>query len=262
MSLSELDRGGAFRAQRTEVLDFCEPLTAEEWRTASRAEGWSIQDVVAHMGAGVHAMFGPAVTKLLLGKDIEKLNDEMVGIRRDRSPDQVLSEYRRWTGVFANVMPPLASTPLGAMRLPLSELGGFPMRLFLSALVFDTYTHLRYDIAPALGRPVGEVDANRIAVSLEWMMAVLSNQLRAARPAWLDRPLSINLTGPGGGAWSVEPSGAVTPGVAASAVAVITGQAAQFPEWGTRRAPWREREVGITGDAEYGAAFLDEMNIV
>ena len=107
------------------------------------------------MGAGVHAMFGPAVTKLLLGRT-SKLNDEMVGIRRDRSPDQVLSEYRRWTGVFANVMPPAGEHPLGAMRLPLSELGGFPVRLFLSALVFDTYTHLRYDIAPALGRAVGE----------------------------------------------------------------------------------------------------------
>ncbi len=260
--MNDLDRGGAFRVQRTEVLAFCEPLTAEQWRTSSRAEGWSVQDVVAHMGAGVHAMFGPAVTKLLLGKDIEKLNDEMVGIRRAKSPDQVLSEYRRWTGVFANVMPSVAGTPLGGMRLPLSELGGFPLRLFLSALVFDTYTHLHYDIAPALGRAMDAVDANRMAVSLEWMMAVLSNQLRDARPAWLDRPLSISLTGPGGGAWSIEPTGAVTPGVAASAAAVITGSAAQFPEWGTRRAPWRERDVDITGDADYGAAFLDEMNIV
>jgi uncharacterized protein (TIGR03083 family) len=262
MPKTDLDRRGAFRAERAQVLALCESLKPADWRTSSQAEGWSVQDVVAHMGAGVHAMFGPAATKLLLGKDIEKLNDEMVEIRRSRSAGEVLSEYRRWTGVFANVMPPLAATPLGGTPLPLSELGKFPLRLFISALVFDTYTHLRHDIAPALGRQVPAADANRIAVSFEWMMAVLSNQLRTAPPVWLDRPISISLTGPGGGLWLVEPSGAVVPGASASAAAIIRGVAAEFPEWGTRRAKWRDCDVAITGDAEYGTAFLDQMNIV
>lgn len=262
MPTSELDRRSAFRAERAQVLTFCESLSPADWRTDSRAAGWSIQDVVAHMGAGVHAMFGPAAAKLLLGKDIEKLNDEMVEIRRSRSVDQVLAEYRRWTGVFAGVMPPLAGTPLGGVGLPLSELGRFPLRLFLSALVFDTYTHLRYDMAPALNRQVAVADANRIAVALEWMMAVLSNQLRAARPAWLDRPLTISLTGPGGGLWLVDTSGAVTATRGVTGAAVITGAAREFPEWGTRRAGWRDRDVHVTGDADYAAVFLDELNIV
>ncbi len=260
--MSNLDRRGAFKAERAQVLAFCEGLSPAQWTTDSCAEGWRIQDVVAHMGAGVHAMFGPAASKLLLGKDIEKLNDDMVAIRRDRSPGDVLGEYRRWTGVFANVMPPLAATPLGGVGLPLSELGKFPLRLFLSALVFDTYTHLRHDMAPALGREVGAADANRLAVAFEWMMAVLGNQLRAARPGWLDRPLTISLTGPGGGLWRVDTSGAVEPTNLVSGAAVITGLATQFPEWGTKRAGWRDREVHITGDADYGALFLDTMNIV
>lgn len=260
--MSDLDRGAAFRAQRAQVLDFCESLSPADWRTSSCAQGWSIQDVVAHMGAGVHSMFGPAATKLLLGKDIEKLNDEMVDVRRSRSAEQVLGEYRRWTGIFANVMPPLANTPLGGARLPLSELGRFPLRLFVSALVFDTDTHLRYDMAPALGREVGSGDANQMAVNLEWMMAVLNNQLGTALPEWLDRSVSINLTGPGGGIWRVDGFGAVTAGGSGPVACVISGQAAQFPEWGTRRARWRDRDVTITGDAEYGAAFLDQMNIV
>lgn len=262
MPKSDLDRRGAFKAERARVLEFCASLSPGEWRTDSRARGWSIQDVVAHMGAGVHAMFGPAATKLLLGRDIEKLNNEMVDVRRSRPSGDILDEYRRWTGVFAAVMPPLASTPLGGVGLPLSELGKFPLRLFLSALVFDTYTHLRHDMAPALGRQIPPADANRMAVTFEWMMAVLENQLRAARPAWLDRPVVIGLTGPGGGLWRVDPSGAVTETLDATAAAVISGAGSEFPEWGTRRAAWRDRDVSITGDADYGAVFLDEMNIV
>lgn len=260
--MSGLDRGGAFKAERAQVLAFCESLSPSDWRTKSCAEGWTVQDVVAHMGAGAHAMFGPAAAKLMRGKDIEKLNDEMVGVRRSRSPEQVLDEYRRWTGVFAGVIPPVTATPLGGVRLPLSELGKFPLRLFLSALAFDTYTHLRFDMAPALGREVGVADANRMAVTLEWMMAVLNNQLCAARPPWLDRPVSISLTGPGGGLWLVDPSGTVTPSNRVSGAAVITGSALEFPEWGTRRVGWRDRDVDITGDGDYGAKFLDEMNII
>ena len=33
----------------------------------------------------------------------------------------------------------------------------------LGALVFDHHTHLRHDMAPALGRPVPGTDANRMA---------------------------------------------------------------------------------------------------
>ena len=260
--MSGLDRRGAFKAERAQVLAFCDALGPADWRMDSCAEGWSIKDVVAHLGSGAHAMFGPAAAKLMRGTDIEQLNDEMVDARRYRSAPQVLDEYRRWTGVFAKVFPTVVNTPLGGMPLPLAELGRFPLRMFLSALVFDTYTHLRHDMAPALGHQVSAADANRMAVTLEWMMAVLDNQLRAARPAWLDRPLSITLAGPGGGTWLVEASGAVTAGRSDPAVAAIRSVAVQFPEWGTRRAGWRDRDVDIAGDCDYAAAFLDEINVV
>ena len=89
----------------------------------------------------------------------------------------------------------------------LAELGRFRVGQLLCAIVFDTHTHLRHDIAPALGSAVPATDANRMAVVLEWMMAVLSNQLRASQPEWLDRPVSIALSGPGGGCWVVRPDG-------------------------------------------------------
>ncbi|MFN8071893.1 MAG: maleylpyruvate isomerase N-terminal domain-containing protein [Mycobacterium sp.] len=257
-----IDRRAAFRAQRADVLAFCESLAPADWRMNSRASGWSIADVVAHMGSACHAMFTRQAAKLMRGDDIEAVNDELVAARRDRTPTEVFTEYRRWSRVFGAVVPTMVQTPLGRLEMPLAELGRFPARLLPSALVFDHHTHLRYDMAPALGRSVGDIDANRMAAVLEWMTAVLANQLTAAAPAWLDRPLALTLAGPGGGSWRVDTTGAVTPGRTEPAAAHITAVAAEFPEWGTTRANWRERDVTIAGDEDYGAVFLDAVDIV
>jgi hypothetical protein len=256
------DRGMAFKAERADMLAFCAGLEPAEWRMDSRAEGWRIQDVVAHMGTGCHAPFSPGAAKFMRSNDIEAANDLLVDTRRDRSASAVLAEYRRWSGVAAVVFPLVAASPLARVRMPLAELGSFPIRLLPSAMVFDHHTHLRHDMAPALGRPAPGTDANRMSVVLEWMMAVLSNQVRAASPAWLDRPLAITLTGPGGGTWRVAPDGSVAPGSADASAAQITGVGLEFPEWGTRRAGWRDRDVRISGDADYATAFLDIVNVV
>ena len=260
--MSGPDRRAAFAAERTALLEFCDSLSPADWRMNSCAPGWSIKDVLAHLGSGCHAMFSPALLKLMRASDIELANDALVARRRDRPPAQVLGEYRRWSRVFGGAIPLLTRTPLARVQTPLAELGRFPIRLLASAMVFDHHTHLRHDMATALGRPRPGSDANRMAAVLEWMTAVLANQLRAARPEWLDRPVAITLTGPGGGSWLVEPGGDVTPGRTEPAAAHITGVASEFPEWGTRRAVWRDRDVSVTGDVDYGAMFLDDVDIV
>jgi uncharacterized protein (TIGR03083 family) len=251
-----IDRRAAFRAQRADVLNFCASLGPADWRMDSRAEGWSITDVVAHMGAGCHAMFSPAVFTIMRAEAVEQVNDQLVDARRDRTPSQVLGEYRRWSRVFGTSIRAMTGTPLARVQIPLGDLGRFPIRLLPSAVVFDHHTHLTHDIAPALGRQTPAVDANRMAAVLEWMMAVLSNQLAAAKPAGFDLPLSITLSGPGGGSWSVT----AAPGE--SEMSRITAVAAEFPEWATQRADWRDRDVRIDGDLDYAAAFLDWMNII
>jgi uncharacterized protein (TIGR03083 family) len=256
------DPVGALREERSELLTFCRGLTDAEWRTPSAAPGWRVQDVVAHIGSSCHAMFGPAALKLMRSKDIERYNDELVDERRNWSPSQVLAEYERWSQVVIRVMGPVSRTPLARVPLGLADLGRFPAGQLPGALVFDTHTHLRHDIAPALGRPDPDTDGNRMAVVLDWMMAVLSNQLRAARPPWLNRPVSIALSGPGGGSWLVQADGRVVAGSSDDAAAQIAGVTTEFPEWGTQRAGWRDRDVTVGGDAEYGDLFLDAVNIV
>ena len=257
-----LDRRAAFTAERAEVLAFCATLAPAEWRMNSLAEGWRIQDVIAHLGTGCHAPFSPGLTKLMRGNEIERANDAMVDSRRDWSSADVLAEYRRWSRVFGAVMGGLGRTPVAGAEASLAELGKFPVRILLSALVFDHHTHLRYDLTPALSRPAPATDANRMAVVLEWMMAVLSNQLRAQKLPFLNRPLAITLTGPGGGTWRIARDGSVAVGAAQPSAAQIVAAAEGFPQWGTARARWRDAEVSITGDADYGAAFLDTVDIV
>ncbi len=258
-----LDRIGALRQERAALLALCRDLDDAEWRTPSAAEGWRVQDVVAHLASGFHGVFTPTVLTMMRSKDIERTNDVLVDERRGWAPAHTLAEYERWSGRVISVATAICRTPLAALHVPLGELGRFPFRLLLAgAFVFDHHTHLRHDIVPALSRPMPTTDANRMAVVLEWMLAVLSNQLRAARPPWLTQPVGITLDGPGGGSWLVHPDGSVTAGPVDAAVAQIAGTALAFPQWGTRRADWRECDVRISGDSEYGSRFLDELNVV
>src|SRR6478672_640106 len=147
--------------------------------------------------------------ELMRSNDIERTNDALVDQRRDWLPTRVIAEYERRSQVMLRLIGPVSRTPLARAPMRLAELGRLRVSQLLCAIVFDTHTHLRHDIAPALGRTVPETDADRMAVVLEWMMAVLSNQLHAARPEWLDRPVSITLSGPGGGCWVVGADGSV-----------------------------------------------------
>lgn len=253
----------AFRRERMEILRFCRDLDDQQWQATSRAPGWSVQDVLAHMGAGCKAVFRPALLELINSVDIEKTNDGFVAQRRDWTPLQVLTEYERWSNRLLTLARGLSRTPLGRVRIPLAELGRFPVGLVLTgALVFDHHTHLRHDIAPALNRPAPASDAVRMGVVLEWMFAVLANQLQSAPPNWLTKPIAVTLHGPGGGSWWVQPCGVITNGPTHDATADIAGLASEFPEWATRRAGWRDRDIRITGDADYAALFLDRVNVI
>ncbi len=253
---------GALQRERSELLTFCRDLSDADWQAQSAAAGWRVQDVVAHMGASYRALFGPASLELMRSKDIERTNDVLVDRRRDWPPSRVMAEYERWSQVMLRLMGPVSRTPLARAPMRLADLGRFRVGQLVCAIVFDTHTHLRHDIAPVLDKSVPDSDANRMAVVLEWMMTVLNNQLRAARPAWLDRPVSITLSGAGGGCWLVRPDGSVERGTPAGTAAQIDGLAIEFPEWGTQRARWRTRQVTVAGDAEYGARFLDAVNVV
>ena len=263
-----LDRVGALRAEQRAVSDFCHTLTLEEWSAPSGCSGWSIQDVISHLGATYHGFFRPMWMFGMLRSDAgEAASEPDVSLRRSWAPSQVLAEFDSWRGRFSGLQRIVHSTPWLPFRLkvPLTGLGSYPIGLLTSAMVFDAHTHLRHDIAPLLNRTAPPTDPNRMAVTLEWMLAGLEQMCRDAM-RWVDHDLTLVLKGPGGGAWAISPTGngylEVRPRAPANSVTTITAVAEDFPVWSTQRRSWRDYEVAIDGDPEYGARFLDAMNII
>jgi hypothetical protein len=54
------DRLVALRAEAAAMSAFIGTLTESEWAAPSKAPGWRVQDVIAHLGAGCHGFFQPS----------------------------------------------------------------------------------------------------------------------------------------------------------------------------------------------------------
>ena len=268
VSPHRLDRIAALRAEVDAVLGVARTLTEQEWHTPSAAAGWRVQDVVAHMAAACHGSFTPWLLNVMRSDAVERSNDADADRRRDWSPERVLAEYARWSPRFVRMQAVSARLPgAWSLRVRLGELGSFPLPLFASAFVFDHWTHLAHDIAPALGRPAPATDANRMGVVVEWILAGLEQMSRATM-GWLDRPVGLTLDGPGGGDWLITPAGGgllrvrpVGPGDA-EPVARIAGRTDELPVWSTGRRAWSECDLRPHGDSDYATRFLDAVTVV
>ena len=251
----------ALRAERTEMLNFTSTLTDDEWTAPSAAAGWRIADVVAHIGATARSFYTPAGLRTSFAVSLEQANEDPVDRRRDWSRAKVMAEYQRAGRRATRLLDVVRRTPAARVRAPMAELGRYPLGLMIGgALVFDHHTHLRHDMAPALGRPVPATDADRMRAVVTWMIAVLSNQVAKAPVAGLDARVALTLTGPGGGTWWFDEAGGLAPSDGTVA-AHITASALAFPDWGTQRSSWRDN-VTVTGDTELAARFLDTVNVI
>lgn len=260
------DRVAALAAGHEANVAYLSTLTVEDWAAPSRCAGWTVKDVVSHMGAAYHGSFTPWFVKLMLGKDIERANDADVAKRREWSGSAVLKEYAVWGKRFRPMAKALQGPGLRSLPIKVAEVGTYPAAILTSAFVFDHTLHVTHDIAAALGRPAPAPDANMVSVATEWMMLGLP-AMSGDRLSWLTGPVELELVGPGGSVWTVAPGGKngrvrVSPGATGQASATISGDATTFPVWGTGRSPWREAGVNIKGDDALGGRFLDSTRII
>jgi uncharacterized protein (TIGR03083 family) len=252
----------ALRAERAEVLDFTSTLSDGEWTAPSAAKGWRIADVVSHMGATARSFYTPGGLRTVFAPSLERANEDPVARRRDWSRARVMAEYEHASRRATTLLDVVRRTPVTRLRIPLAELGRYPLGLLIGgALVFDHHTHLRHDMAPALGRPVPPTDADRMQVVLTWMLAVLTHQVARAPVTGLDARVALTLTGPGGGTWWIDEAGVLPPSNGPVA-AHITAPALTFPGWGTQRSSWRDSTVTMTGDTDLATRVLDSVNII
>ncbi len=248
-------------------------ITPEQWDQPSACRGWRVQDVLAHLTSNFKEMVDPSPPASVDGPPPAEATAEMamealVAPRRSWTPDQLLAEYEAYRERAFATLAAMQEEPLASSPLPVGDLGTYQMHQLADAYCFDHYCHLRHDLL-APGGPlmidIPDVDDRRLRPGIGWMWAGLPQMCTAAMRI-VDRPLAVNLTGPGGGSWTLVPADesgfiSVTEGADSGAAATVTSTAHDFVSWGTKRSPWRQA-CTLAGDDRYAALVFDAIDII
>jgi uncharacterized protein (TIGR03083 family) len=226
----------AVRADREALLGICAGLSPAEWQLGSGCEGWSVQDVVSHLGALFWGMVEPARLPDVAGLPTERAQEAWVVARRGLSPEEVAADY---ADVSARALERLGQLAVLDFKVPLGDLGTYPAAVLPSAFAFDHYTHIRADLfqprGPLAGPPPPSVEL-RVGAALDWIEAALPQQNPAAAEA---------------GTYELQVTGPVTRIISfgsGQAMATVSSEADAFIRWVTQRASWEELGVHAAGD--------------
>lgn len=176
--------------QRRRFEAMLEGLSDDDWSSATRCDGWTVQDVAAHL-AGVNAFWHASVraglagtpTRVLAGFDPATTPDLMVAPMRELAPAEVLGQFVASNDAFLGVLAELDESGWGTMAE--SPPGHVPIRLLAQHALWDSWIHER-DVAlplgltpPAVGDEVGS--CLRYAAALSPAFAISAGQALAGR---------------------------------------------------------------------------------
>lgn len=242
-------------------------LTADEWSAPSRCAGWSVKDLVAHTGSNFRIMVDPPANdpSMPVPATAEEAQNLLVDARRGWTSVQVADEFLSNTVGALGVLEAMQQGETASTPMTLTDLGTYRTHQLSDAFAFDMWCHLYVDLLGPEGpvrrdTPAPEDDLVRTAV--EWMWTGLP-QMCTPVSGVLDRPLGVQLTGAGGGEWTLRPGSellTVEPGIS-NTDTVVRSAATDFILWGTTRSPWR-KHVSIDGDHAYAEKILDTVDII
>ncbi len=234
----------ALEADRVALLEICAGLTDADWKAESGCAGWSVQDVVAHLGALFWLVVDPSTLPDAGGLPTERAQDVYVEARRSLGPAQILADYET---VSAEGIERLTGLDSQDFELALEDFGTYPASVLPNAYCFDHYTHIRADLFAPRGPLTGEPppsDERRLVPTVKWIAAALPQQ-NASLLASLTGSIEIVVHGPG--------SRAIRLG-SGDPVAKISCDAPALTRWITQRATWEETGAEATGDKCHLAA--------
>jgi uncharacterized protein (TIGR03083 family) len=235
------DAIGALEADREALLGLCRSLGESDWALPSGCEGWTVKDVVSHMGALFWAVVDPAALPDPAGRPTEQAQEFYVGQRRSMSSGEVLEEY---ASVSQQALVALAGLAGMDLEVPLGDLGTYPARVLPTAFCFDHFVHIRSDLFSPRGPlpgPPPVSDARRLGPALEWIEAALPQQ-NAQIAARLAASVDLVITGNAGRTIRFGPPGPVG--------ATVTSDADAAVRWMTQRGSWEELGVRASGHPE------------
>ena len=256
------------RATLGDVSGLIGALDDGEWATPSAAAGWTVKDVVTHFGDLLGILASAIGGTLSTDLGIERLNDAHVAAKSSWSSGQVVADLERQQAALLPQLESLQEEPAASTQAQLLDLGSYPVHAIPDMFSFDFYTHLRWDVlaprGPLTGHHVAAPDEVRVKPAVGWLLAGIPKMQAGIRDS-LAKPVTLALTGPGGGAWLLDPGSELITVTATEsendAAARIESTAHAFTAWASTRLPWRDH-VTVTGDESIAATFLDALNLV
>jgi uncharacterized protein (TIGR03083 family) len=230
----------ALQADRDALLDVCAGIPEEVWSAPSGCEGWTVKDVIGHVGALFWLVVDPSALPDASGLDTEKAQEVYVDSRRSWPAARVVEDYE---SVSTKAIEALRTLATQDFEVPLGDLGTYPASLLPNAYAFDHFTHLRADLfAPRgpLRTAPPRVDRLGLEATMDWIEAALPQQ-NADLLDQLTGAVDLELDDVASGTSRVgrgEP------------VARISSDGLALVRWVTQRGSWEELEVSATGPHE------------
>ena len=174
-----------FLRQRRRLDAVLSSLTDEQWRTQSRCDEWTVQDVVAHLAGtngywllSIAAGLAGEPTRFLVGFDPKATPPSMVATMQELSPAET---YAQLTASHEELHRALAGLDRDGWRtLAESPSGHASIRVLAHHALWDAWIHERDILVPLGLVPVEEPD--EILASLRYIAALSAVFALADRP--------------------------------------------------------------------------------
>lgn len=266
----------AWRSASADFIDLVTPLSQDEWDLPTALPGWTVGDIVAHVGWLEGLLVGemdpphePDWSALPHAQsDFGKITEVPVDLRRAWTLEAVLVELADRVAQRTAV---LEDGPHDATHEVMGPFGPAPLGRVLRMRTLDTWVH-EQDIRDALGRP-GHLDTPGAQATASQLLPGLGKVWAKLVGAQSGQVLEVRIIGPGieGGALVVVGDDGRARMVdddlldqagAASATLTMSWPAYLALSCG-RGDPqaWRE-QVTISGDAELAARTLDHFRVM
>ncbi|MFZ9986230.1 MAG: maleylpyruvate isomerase N-terminal domain-containing protein [Candidatus Nanopelagicales bacterium] len=266
----------AWRSASTDFIELVTPLSQEEWDAPTALPGWSVGDIVAHVGWIEGMLIGeidpahepdwPALPHVVT--DFGRITEVPVDLRRSWTREAVLVEL---ADRIARRTQQLESGPQDPALEVVGPLGPAPLGRVLRMRTLDTWVH-EQDIRDALGRP-GHLDtpgAQATAAQLLPGLGKVWAKLAGAQPGEV---LDLRISGPGieggvlvavgddGRARIIEEDLLDQAGAATVTLAMTWPAYLALSCGRGDPQPWRD-QVRIDGDPSLAARTLDNFRVM
>jgi uncharacterized protein (TIGR03083 family) len=215
-------------------------LDADQWASPSRCEGWSVQDVIAHLltadqfwAYSINAGLGGEPTTFLRTFDPVASPAEMVAAARSATPDETLAQFVDSVDALAAA---IARVDGAWSTIAEAPPGHVSVSMVAAHALWDSWIHER-DIALPLGlSPVTEPDEVTVALGYA---AALSPTFLASLGSTRLGSIDVQVTDPDVRVFiEVGPQVVIRDGGAPEGAVVITGDAVEVLEALSLRGPF------------------------